>query len=150
MVLKKRKFFPRILILILLIGLIPFLYFKVKLPSKAQDITLNLSHQTSIENYLKIDVKPIQITQNKEIVFSVQLESYQNPDILDLDKIEMALLEDNDGNVTKPTVWKEIKKTQYLRSGLLYFPLSVEQAKSIKLTIFELEERNFEWKMLNP
>ncbi len=147
MTINTKKLLLRSSLIVAALGLAIFLFITIRVPlSKTHhEVLLNLPPQSSIENYLKIDAKPIKIIQNKDIVFNVRLESYQNPDILDLDKIDMALLEDSAGNMVKPTVWKELKHDDYSQEGLLVFPLPSESPKTVRLIIFELVERSFKW-----
>lgn|GEM_PF-6557741 len=111
---------------------------------KHKTVTLKLPTQTSIEDYLKIDVKPVQLVKGKEIVFLVRLESYQNKQSIQLDLKKVALLSDEESNTYLPKSWKVKESKEYYTTGYLTFPLP-NIPKSIKLSIFEFEERDFVW-----
>jgi len=111
--------------------------------------TINkLSHayeaKSSIANQLKIDAQLTKITPGKHIQFFVQLETYQNPDILTVDPLTICLLQDENQTPYKPTSWDNEKHTDHTISGTIHFPCP-PTLKKATLSIFEREERTFEW-----
>ncbi|MFC1752023.1 hypothetical protein ACFL96_01325 [Thermoproteota archaeon] len=138
----KKKVFLLLFAVLLAAGVVV-----LKLTSTSAVNSANKSYleaQESVEDYLKISVQPQKITQGKEVVFFITMESYQNPDILENDITELFLLEDEEENPYTPLNWKEKESTAYTRSGLLYFKID-KPISSLKLMVFSPEERSFTW-----
>lgn len=131
------------------IALLVYLFLHVRILHQPPERVFKLPTLTSIENYLRIEVTPVKWDQNQELIFYIRLESTQNPDILDLDKTDMALLTDDQGNLYKPTMWKQDKSGPYERSGFITFRLP-SLPKRIQLTIFELTDRKWTWNLAGP
>jgi hypothetical protein len=141
----KKNAIITILLLSIIIVLITSLSIKKK---QAHPKLLLLQEQTSIKNYLKISAKPTSINSDNIITFKISFETYQKPDFLDIDVLKIVFLEDEFETPSHPQSWKETNRTKYTKKGLLKFPLNKNQ-NTLKLTIFELEERSFTWNIQN-
>ncbi|NBV41831.1 hypothetical protein EBR96_03580 [bacterium] len=102
-----------------------------------------LKPQSTVANALKIDVEVTKIS-NEEIVFHVTMESYENSEAIAADPMETTILALQNETPYKPESWKNIRSTDYQREGYLTFKIN-QKPEVIRLSIFELEERIFEW-----
>ena len=100
---------------------------------------------STVANALKIDVEVTKIT-NKEIVFHVTMESYENTDAIASDPMETTILTLQNETPYKPVEWRNVRSTEYQREGYLTFEIK-QKPELIRLSIFELEERIFEWSL---
>lgn len=98
--------------------------------------------QSTVENALKIDVGVTKVNE-KEVTFHIAMESYQNTEPVQSDILDTTILMADDHPV-KPKKWKEINQDDNHKEGYLTFELDQRPA-IIKLSIFEMEERVFEW-----
>lgn len=97
----------------------------------------------TIENQLKIQVGVDKLT-NSEVVFHIIMESYQNTDAIDADPLETTILTIQNDIPFKPIHWAETSRDEYHREGYLTFSIAQKPSR-LRLSIFELEERTFEW-----
>jgi hypothetical protein len=104
-----------------------------------------LQSLSTVENALKIDVGVDKLTDT-EVTFHVAMESYQNLDAINADPLKTTILTIQRDIPFKPVRWKEIKHDDYHREGYLTFILN-RRPTVLKLSIFEMEERVFEWEL---
>ncbi len=106
---------------------------------------LSLPEITKLASGTRFRVTPVRFISNKEVVFRVSMESYQNPSLLDMDLTKTALLVDETDQAVKPIRWTVKKKKDHIRVGQLVFPASRHKPKQYILMIFTAEETLFEW-----
>jgi hypothetical protein len=106
---------------------------------------LTLPEVAKLASGTRFRVKPVRFISNKEVVFRVSMESYQNPSLLDMDLTKTALLVDETDQAVKPIRWHVKKKNDHMRVGQLVFPVSAHKPKQYILMIFTSEETVFEW-----
>ncbi len=100
---------------------------------------------SSVDNQLKIDVEVDRLTQY-EVVFHVTLESYQNQDAIQSDVTKISFLTIDQTAPVSPAEWEEIRQDDFKKEGYLTFKFPKKPAV-MKLSIFELVERTFEWNL---
>ena len=114
---------------------------------KFEEVKLHLPKQMSVENFMKVEVKPLKYRQDQWIEFQVSLESFQNKAAVGMDLTKVALLIDEKNLPYSPIKWKVKTDSDTTRVGILTFPLS-GTPKMLKLSIFDFEERVFVWESL--
>jgi len=80
------------------------------------------------------------------VTFHIAMESYQNLDAIKADPLETTILTIQGDLPFKPTHWKETNHDDYHLEGYLTFAIN-RRPTHLKLSIFEMEERVFEWKL---
>lgn len=108
-------------------------------------IEIVLDQQTKIENYIKVDAQPVRIVPYKFIIFDIRIESFQNPDALKLDPMEVCLLEDDEGNPYTPREWELTSQGDYHKAGRLTFVYPYDVPSRITLYFFDMDEMAFTW-----
>jgi hypothetical protein len=106
---------------------------------------VRLPKKVSVENELKIEVEPTYVSE-EEVRFSVALASYQNSESVGMDPLETTILLDEEDTPYAPLQWEVDQEDEYNKTGVLTFRVA-HFPKSLKLSIFELEERVFEWSL---
>lgn len=104
--------------------------------------------QTSDENRVRVDVKPITLAAGRPAVFEVRLNTHSVE--LDYDLTKLCLLRDNEGKTYKALNWKGSPPGGHHRKGVLEFPELQGTLQSIKLIIKDIagvSERSFEWEI---
>ncbi|MEW6410331.1 MAG: hypothetical protein AB1488_09530 [Nitrospirota bacterium] len=107
---------------------------------------IDLPAKINRENLVSITVKPIKFSYNKTIEFHIKIDTHQGS--LDFDLTQISLLEDDKGNIYKPSSWEGSPPGGHHRSGMLRFPKLSEKTKFIKLIIkdvYDVPERLFKW-----
>lgn len=117
------------------------------LSGKFDEVKLHLPKQISVENYMKVEVRPLKYRPDQWIQFEILLESPQNRGAVATDLMKVCLLVDDKNMPYSPIKWKTKSTTDSSRVGILTFPLS-GTPKTIKLSIFDFEERIFLWESL--
>ncbi len=145
MKLNRKKTF--IAVLVILIAAQAGYRFFVSSKKVADGGTLNLEKKVSVANEIKIQAKPVTFLPEKEMVFLVSIDSSQNKDFLEMDLMDVALLQDQDGRPYAPISWKVDLSTEQSRTGHLIFKAPPKETQSIQLIFFEAEERPFRWEM---
>lgn len=105
-----------------------------------------LPEKVNTENRVTIKVKPINFEYNKPVKFSVSLNTHKGSLKFDLTRI--SVLEDDKGNMYRPTGWEGAPPGGHHRKGTLSFAEIGADTKFIKLTIrdvYDVPERVFEW-----
>ena len=131
--------------IIISILILSFSFFIIKpvISSKTE-----LQSLTDTKNGITIEVKPINIGNNKNTDFLITFTTHQGS--LDFDAAEVSILEDNNGKVYYPIKWEGSSPGGHHRNGNLIFPSLNKEASSIKLRINNeagISERVFEWKL---
>ncbi len=111
-------------------------------------VQLDLPAKINDENFVSIEIKPIDFSSNKPIKFDVSMDTHQGS--LDFDLTKISLLEDDKGNIYKPLSWEGPSPGGHHRSGRLSFPGLSEKTKFIKLIIknvYDVPERVFKWEL---
>ncbi len=144
----------RNIVVILSIAIVSFSFFlasfeTANLVAVADDvIELDLSTKINSENFVSIEIKPIDFSFNKPIKFDVSMNTHQGS--LDSDLTKISFLEDDKGNIYQPLSWEGSPPGGHHRSGTLSFPRLSEKTKFIKLIIknvYDVPERVFKWEL---
>ena len=114
---------------------------------KKQD-PVRLPKQVSVENELKIEVEPVHVSE-EQVQFLVTLSSYQNSESVGMNPLETTMLLDEEDTPYSPVEWDLSHEDEYNKVGTLTFSVS-HFPKGLRLSIFELEERVFEWSLAVP
>ncbi len=114
---------------------------------KKQD-PVRLPKQVSVENELKIEVEPVHVS-DEQVQFVVTLSSYQNSESVGMNPMETTMLLDEEDTPYSPVEWDLSDEDEYNKVGTLTFSVS-HFPKALRLSIFELEERVFEWSLATP
>ena len=109
---------------------------------------VRLPKQVSVENELKIEVEPVHVS-DEEVQFVITLSSYQNSESVGMNLLETTILLDEEETPYEPGEWDPTHEDEYNKSGTLTFQVS-HVPKTLRLSIFELEERVFEWSLATP
>jgi hypothetical protein len=112
-------------------------------------IEIDLPAKVNSENFISIEVKPIDFSFDKPSKFDISLSTHQGA--LDFDLAQICLLEDDKGNVYKPLSWEGSPPGGHHRNGTLTFSKLKEKSRFIKLTIrnvYDVPERVFKWELL--
>lgn len=146
----KSRLIKRLIPFFLLIALFCCLFLLLKQLTKPEKIIFHFAPVESIQNRIRMQVKPVRLEQEMFLVFHLEIETFQDPEILEFNPKEISHLElvkDEIGEVTilNPIQWKETHKDEYRKDGELYFKLNQPLAKKITLVIYELEKREFVW-----
>ena len=94
---------------------------------------------------IRIRVQPKQVQVGKQTVFKLILETYERPDILEINFMDSTLLIDQDDVPYLPVSWHEDTRHEYAVEGLISFPELAPNTTSFKLVLFEYEDHEFEW-----
>ncbi len=109
---------------------------------------VSLPKKMTVENELKIEVEPVHVSDD-QVQFTVALASYQNSDSVGMNPLETTILLDEEDTPYAPVQWDISQEDEYNKVGVLTFNIS-HFPKSLRLSIFELEERIFEWSLVAP
>jgi hypothetical protein len=104
--------------------------------------------QTSDENSVRVDVRPVALVAGKPAVFEIRLNTHSVP--LNYDMVEVSTLQDNQGKIYKAVEWKGSPLGGHHRRGILEFPKLEGNPQSVKLVVRGIggaSDRSFEWKM---
>jgi hypothetical protein len=104
--------------------------------------------QTSDENSVRVDVKPVDLVAGKPAVFEIRLNTHSVS--LNYDMVEICSLQDGDGKIYKAVEWKGSPSGGHHRRGILEFPKLEGNPQSVKLLIRGIagvSETSFEWKI---
>lgn len=116
-----------------------------KKDTKSPPEPVRLPKQESVENALKIEVEPIYVSEEL-VQFRLVLASYQNSESVGMDPLETTMLLDEENTPYEPVGWEAGKTDEYNKEGILSFQVS-HFPQVLRLSIFELEERIFEWSL---
>ncbi len=108
---------------------------------------LNVEKKVSVENYLKIEARPFEFIPGKTFSFFISLEAPQNPAAVKMDLTKTAFLIDDREIPISPVSWEERSQSDFQKSGVLLFPAPATLPAKFSISIFELEERVFEWNL---
>ena len=109
---------------------------------------VRLPRQVSVENELKIEVEPVHVS-DEQVQFTIELASYQNSESIGMNPLETTILLDEEDTPYAPIQWDVSQEDEYNKIGVLTFNIA-HFPKSLRLSIFELEERTFEWSLPSP
>ena len=109
---------------------------------------VRLPKKVSVENELKIEVEPVHVS-DEQVQFVVTLSSYQNSESVGMNPLETTMLLDEEDTPYSPVEWDLRDEDEYNKVGTLTFSVS-HFPKALRLSIFELEERVFEWSLAPP
>jgi hypothetical protein len=109
---------------------------------------VRLPKKVSVENELKIEVEPVHVS-DEQVQFVVTLSSYQNSESVGMNPLETTMLLDEEDTPYSPVEWDLRDEDEYNKVGTLTFSVS-HFPKALRLSIFELEERVFEWSLTTP
>ena len=117
---------------------------------KQEQAPNSITFQTieKIENYAKIIISPSLSIKKNILSFDLNIESFQNPILIDNSPLETILLK-WENKVIEPIEWEELYKDEFSLKGILKFPISSTTDKMFTLTIFDKEKMNFYWQKKN-
>ncbi|MBT6119930.1 hypothetical protein HOH45_00515 [bacterium] len=125
-------------------------------PSEIKTPFTTLINKTQIQNKIKIEITPSikKIKSTHIIKFEIDIESFENTEIIDQDLSETSFGIIN-SDLIKPTKWKPYQQSKYHVKGTLFFspipPTFETDSQSsvspnvLKLLIFDPEEREYTW-----
>lgn len=131
--------------LILLIGLWLIPIFRVSTLKDNDQIQQKIYQtQTNEQNDVSVEVTPISLETNSLVKFKVVLDTHILE--LDYDLMKISKLTDDKGQIYNPISWSGGSGGHHL-SGELIFPAVPDKAKSLELTISNIEgvDRMFRW-----
>lgn len=108
---------------------------------------LFLSAQTKVISSAKFTIKPVKWISSDQAVFHVEIESFQNPPILDMDLAKTTLLVDEDDNPYKPKFWQHKPPYKGRVAGDLVFTVGENKPKKLVLIVFSGDETQFVWSL---
>ncbi len=117
--------------------------------SVPERMIFNLETIVNDENFVTIEVKPLNLEFNEPVRFQVKMNTHQGD--LGFDLAAISILEDDKGRILKPVSWEGSPPGGHHRAGVLTFPGVDEQSKWIKLTIreiYEVPKRIFIWNLI--
>lgn len=118
------------------------------LAGEAKREPVSLPRKMSVENELKIEVEPVRVSDD-QVQFTLALASYQNSESVGMNPLETTILLDEEDTPYAPVQWDVSQEDEYNKVGVLTFKIA-HFPKSLRLSIFELEERTFEWSLADP
>lgn len=102
--------------------------------------------QSSNENSVRVDVRPVQLLPGKPAKFEIRMNTHSGD--LSQDLVAACILKDNSGREYRPSNWDGSPPGGHHRSGVLEFPELGDSAQSITLLIrqvADVPERVFNW-----
>ena len=105
-----------------------------------------LSQKEEVLDESQFVFKPIieEVGEKKHLKVLLEITSYINPDILELDYQEQAMLEIKD-DFSLPIEWNILEKTKYKVIGQLVFKLNSEPLNNFGLKIFTYSDHEIAW-----
>lgn len=116
--------------------------------SRAVSKTFDLPARENDANGLVISVKPVQLTLESPIRFTVALNTHAGS--LAIDFAKAATLVDNKGNLYQSTGWDGPPPGGHHVSGALLFPPLGPDVSSFRLIlkdVYDVPERTYEWQL---
>lgn len=114
-------------------------------------VTVDVSRypaKITMANGLRLTIRPVSVS-NRAVAFKVKMESYQNTDPIRANPLDIMLLTIQDDIPFREAVWASHSQQSYSREGTITF--EVDRLPSvIRLSVFEMEERLFEWDIIPP
>jgi len=113
---------------------------------KQQSAPIDLSAETNTQNYVAVEVQPVQFTPYAPSTFKIALNTHQGSLAYDLTKI--ATLVCDKGTELKPIRWEGTPPGGHHRFGTLVFPKFDHNISRMTLTIrgiYNVPEREFKW-----
>ena len=104
--------------------------------------------QSSNENGVRVDVKPLEVERGKSARFEIRLNTHSVN--LSQDMTAVSVLETDGGTVLRPEQWEGSGPGGHHRSGVLHFSPLPDDAGEVTLTIKKIAgvpERTFRWKV---
>lgn len=117
------------------------------LPNTVENLeTIGLSSQTKTMGEVDVEIIPISVEPEKEVVFELSLNTHSVE--LNYDYMEIVTLTDDLGNSYKPVKWTGGSSGHHL-NGKLVFPPFSKQAKELTLTLNGVDNKIeiFNWKL---
>ena len=125
--------------LIIGLGVAIFFYF---IPG---DIT-QLPKKSLIDLETRYVLAPSWKKKHKHFIVNIQIESYQNPQALNLDFSEHILLEDQLNHLYDVKKWKVLSENAHRTRAKIWFKLN-SKSKHVVLRIFGLNNYEFNWSL---
>jgi hypothetical protein len=89
--------------------------------------------QTSDENSVRVDVKPVDLVAGKPAVFEIRLNTHSVS--LNYGMVKVSTLQDSEGKIYRAAEWKGSPLGGHHRRGTLEFPKLEGNPQSVKLLI---------------
>jgi len=107
---------------------------------------IRLKPLQNIENYAKYSVFPLPFMIGEDAIkFYVEIESFQNQELLEVDLKDTAILEDDSGNLYLPKKWIILKRDKYEINGNLVFDAIPKTTTSILLKLYQTDDDTLKW-----
>ena len=136
-----------LILLVFAIIYIVFFIFNNQESFEKNDFTkTNLSQKEEVLDETQFVFKPIieEMGEEKQLKVLLEITSYMNPDILEIDYREQAMLEVKD-DFSLPVEWHILEKTKYKVIGQLIFKLNSEPLGNFGLKIFTYSDHEIAW-----
>ena len=146
MTLKKRRRRVLGVILVLVVGMAGCGWWWVYRDTRPPLVTINVAKiqpKITIANELRMMVQPVAVS-NREVSFKVRLESYQNTDAVRANPIDIMMLTIQEDIPFRDATWSDHHHSDYRREGVISFKVD-RLPQLLRLSVFEQEERLFEW-----
>jgi len=135
----------KILILILVIACLGYFLLKPKGNQKVINTYIKLPTQERIVHETKYRLTPSFDPKSRQVKLNIVIESFQNPEALAEQPIDILGIEDNLENSYIPIKWNEEEKTPHKIQGSLIFPSISKTAQKMTFKIFSFDVEEFTW-----
>ena len=135
------KVFLTISLLVLVMLSLSFFY----LFNRYHEVYVDLDKQAVVVNQTRYVLNGTWYPKQKKMSFSFELESYQNPQSLEVDFLEQLLLEDEQARLYTPSKWVLEHSSKHRIRGKLHFSNVVTPFKQMNLRLFDIENVVFSW-----
>ncbi|MSR88743.1 MAG: hypothetical protein EXS67_03705 [Candidatus Margulisbacteria bacterium] len=109
-----------------------------------KETKLHLGSIEKIGEGLKMIVTPVTLLPDHKVLFTVRMESYEYPELLESNLKDTALLIDETETPFIPDSWKVVAKDSGSITGELVLPYSEISTKWV-LSFDDMEDTSFEW-----
>ena len=140
--------FRRITFLLVLISLFYFGFsYIISFSDSKSIISMQyLPKKQTVINYVKILAHPYYTSKNRShLNITLELESFQNPELLTENIMDFVFLEDMDENAYKPAHFHLEDQSEFAIKGVLTFENVPDSLESFQLRFFFDDEASIEW-----
>ncbi|MBT5856248.1 hypothetical protein HOH87_06405 [bacterium] len=141
----------RLAVVALLVGLLGYLTLNAVRcsPSPANIVGLTLPSIEKVVDEAKYKIIPIYELETASVYFEIIIESFQNPEALEVDFTNQLLMEDDKGVTYLPVAWNFKSQEEFNLVGVINFEGLHGDIEKVKLIFFGMDETpiTFEWKL---